>query len=263
MTKDECYKKYVLSSDIDQDYHNNVFDQESYRLITSTINLDCFEKRRNRLYWLSSTIFHIAVYKCLLNKWKADNSIDELVFLIYQPFLTLTIELCKLMNASRVYYSFLALICRQLVEQICLVKELKEQNIPFSDCLIAAAESHNKQINAQRLNIANNTSNAGLLKVFKQKTSYGDLVKKHYNKRIYTLISGDVHTISSLEKMLPKFNSHMPNKYDELYLKTVEAILHDCLDFIYEIDETTKKLDLQKIKEEIKENTPKWFKPEI
>ena len=34
-------------------------------------------------------------------------------------------------------------------------------------------------------------------------------------------------------------------------------------DFIYEIDETTKKLDLQKIKEEIKENTPKWFKPEI
>ena len=62
------------------------------------------------------------------------------------------------------------MLCRQIIEQICFIKEVKNENINLQLIVESALESYNKQLGAKSLNIQElNDNNKGLLKVFKDK----------------------------------------------------------------------------------------------
>ena len=72
------------------------------------------------------------------------------------------------------------MLSRQIIEQICFLKEVEHENIDVNLIVEAALESYNKQIGSKSLNIEElNNNNKGLLKVFKDKKSYGKLANKY------------------------------------------------------------------------------------
>ena len=240
----DCYNNYINEEKITSDYYEESFGKQPYYWLTSLINLSLYDKYRNKLYWLNATIFQICRKRCaqsFLGKF-IKNQIDADVLLIYQPLLTISSSMCKVLYEERAYCSFISLLSRQLIEQKCIIREMKMKNIEFNECILAAIESYNKQIRAQKLDISSNYSNVGLLKVFEEKVKFGDLVKKYDCDFSYQFFSGDVHAISSIERLLPKYKNDNVSKYEELYLELVLITFNDALQLLLEIDASNKRL---------------------
>lgn len=246
METKECYKKYINEEDISVDYHEETLIRQPYYWLTSLINIDIYQKYRNKLYWLSATIFQICRKHCAKSFLDnhLNNKINPEIVLIYQPLLTISSCMCKIIFEKRIYCSFVSLLSRQLIEQKCIIREMKNKNIEFDKCILAAIESYNKQIRAEKLDITSNYSNVGLLKVFEGKITFGDLVKKYKCDFSYQFFSGDVHSISSIEKLVPKYRNDEIEKYDELFLELVLLTFNDALQLLLEIDSSNQKLIL-------------------
>lgn len=57
-------------------------------------------------------------------------------------------------------------------------------------------------------------------------STYGKLAKKYNYYFMYNLYSGDIHNISSLDKLSPKFFRNS-QKYNELYLLCLLSLIKD------------------------------------
>ena len=73
-----------------------------------------------------------------------------------------------------------------------------------------------------------NTSNQGLLKVLKNNTSYGKLANKYNYGYMYNFFSGDIHTLSQINKLIP-FLSKNDEEFFDIYLNCVRSLLYEFL----------------------------------
>jgi hypothetical protein len=137
-----------------------------------------------------------------------------------------------LISDEFLYSSLTSLLCRQLIEQICIVNEINEQNIELEIIVEACIEAQNRHVGAKSLNItALNNNNKGILRVFGSKIEIGELAKKNKYSILYNFYSGDIHAPAPIDKLLPKM-SNQNSVYDELYLKCILSLLYDCLKLI-------------------------------
>lgn len=138
------------------------------------------------------------------------------------------------------------MLCRQIIEQICFIKEVKNENINLQLIVESALESYNKQLGAKSLNIQElNDNNKGLLKVFKDKKSYGKLAKKYKYGYMYNFFSGDIHLLSQIDKLIP-FNTNHSTQYYDIYFNCILTLLKDYFLLINDYN-TEVKVDVTKL----------------
>ena len=131
-------------------------------------------------------------------------------------------------------------------EQAPQQKEVKNENINLQLIVESALESYNKQLGAKSLNIQElNDNNKGLLKVFKDKKSYGQLAKKYKYGYMYNFFSGDIHLLSQIDKLIP-FNTNHSKQYYDIYLNCILTLLKDYFLLINDYN-TEVKVDVTKL----------------
>ena len=110
-------------------------------------------------------------------------------------------------------------------------------------------ESQNKHVGCKHAGTPNmNLNNEGILKVFSTGRTYGNLARKYNYGFLYNFYSGDIHHITSIDKIIPRGN-HPNNKYNESYLKTYIGLLKDALLFVNSYCKKLTDDDLKKIAE--------------
>jgi len=225
----------VGSKNIDNKYHNEIFGDSMFECIYTKVNLERYNGIRNRIYWFSLLIYRI----CMVNYLKYINKdidienqsikIRRNYLIVFHLALNITSELCKQFNSDFLYPSYISMLCRQIIEQICLIKEVKTENIDEKTIVEAAIESYNNQLGSQGFNMEHlNNRNKGLLKVFKDKKSYGKLAKKYKYYFLYNFFSGDIHMLSQIDKMIP-FQTKNDSKYYSIYFECILSLLNDYL----------------------------------
>ena len=126
----------------------------------------------------------------------------------------------------------LSTIARQMIEQICVIKEIEHSNINDAIIVEAMIESHNKHVGANKLDIDGlNSDNKGILKIFNYKTNYGSLAKKYGYSFIYNFFSGDIHHISTIEKSIPNVISKN-DIYNKNYLLVYISLINDAITIV-------------------------------
>lgn len=141
------------------------------------------------------------------------------------------------------------MLCRQIIEQICFIKEVECENIDLKLIVESALESYNKQLGSKSLNIQElNNNNKGLLKVFKDKKSYGKLAKKYKYGYMYNFFSGDIHLLSQIDKLI-SLNTNHSKKYYDIYLNCILSLLKDYLLLVnnYNTEVKIDMVDLEQI----------------
>ena len=122
----------------------------------------------------------------------------------------------------------------------------KNENINLQLIVESALESYNKQLGAKSLNIQElNDNNKGLLKVFKDKKSYGKLAQKYKYGYMYNFFSGDIHLLSQIDKLIP-FNTNHSKQYYDIYLNCILTLLKDYFLLINDYN-TEVKVDVTKL----------------
>lgn len=141
------------------------------------------------------------------------------------------------------------MLCRQIIEQICFVREVECENIDTKLIVAAALEAYNKQLGSKSLSIQElNNSNKGLLKVFKDKKSYEKLANKYRYGYMYNFFSGDIHLLSQIDKLIP-FENNNSKYYYKIYFNCILTLLRDYLLLIneYNIEIKLNILEMEKI----------------
>ena len=243
-------ENFLNALDIDNDYHNKIFECEEFEKIYTKINLNQLRKIKRQIYWLSLLIYRICTVNYVenindnVNVEKQNIKLERDSFIIFHPIGNVSSELCKQFKNNFIYPSLISSLCRQIIEQICLIQEIENSNIDERKIIEASIESYNKQIGAKTLNIEYlNSNNKGLLKIFNNKTTYGKLANKWDYGFMYNFFSGDIHTISQIDKLIPFSKSYT---FYEIYLKCVLALLKECL---IEVNKYNKysEIDLDKL----------------
>ena len=247
--------KLIKSEEIDKDYHKRIFDNTDFEKMYTKVDLNKYLKLKNRIYWISLLIYRISMVNYLksVNKdidlIKQTISIKKNNLIIFHLSMNISSEMCKQFNNNFIYPSYISMLCRQIIEQICLAREIESENIDENLIVESAIESYNKQLGAKSLNIKElNNTNKGLLKVFKGKKSYGKLANKYKYGYMYNFFSGDIHLLSQIDKLIP-FNNNNSIEYYEIYLNCVLSLLKDYLILInkYNTEIKLEMLDLEKI----------------
>lgn len=224
-------ENFINASNIDNDYHKKIFEDGVFESVYTKINLNKFEKIRNQIYWISLLIYRISFLNYIENININEESMEmkKENLLIFHPFSNITSEICKQLKNDFIYPSLISTLCRQMIEQICLIKEIENEKINERTIIEAALESYNKQLGSKSLNITDlNISNQGLLKVLKNNTSYGKLANKYNYGYMYNFFSGDIHTLSQINKLTP-FLSKNDEEFFDIYLNCVNALLYEAL----------------------------------
>ena len=145
--------------DIENDYHNKIFEDNTFEQIYTKINIENYNKVRNRIYWLSLLIYRMSLVNYLKNI-NADidfnkNSIkiEKENLIIFHPATNIASEICKLLKNNFLYPSLISTLARQIIEQICFISEVEKEKIEEKILVEASIESYNKQIGANSLNI--------------------------------------------------------------------------------------------------------------
>lgn len=245
------FENFINSSKIEEEYHEKIFNDNLFEKFFSKINLKDFEKLKNEIYWLSLLIFRCSTTNYLdninkdINTEKSTMTLNINNLIIFHPFGNIASEICKHFYNNYVYISSISTLCRQLIEQICLIKEIEKEKIEDFKIIEASIDSYNMHLGANSITSNNlNIQNVGLLKVFDKKTSYGSLAQKYKYGFMYNFFSGDIHTQSQIEKLLPMYYS---KKYYETYLKCVLSLLKDCLLILKKYDKNKLVIDLSKL----------------
>ena len=245
----------IKSGEIDKKYHSSIFDNTDFEKMYTKVDLNKYLKLKNRIYWISLLIYRISMVNYLksVNKdidlIKQTISIKKNNLIIFHLSMNISSEMCKQFNNNFIYPSYISMLCRQIIEQICLAREIESENIDENLIVESAIESYNKQLGAKSLNIKElNNNNKGLLKVFKGKKSYGKLANKYKYGYMYNFFSGDIHLLSQIDKLIP-FNTNNSIEYYEIYLNCVLSLLKDYLILInkYNTEIKLEMLDLEKI----------------
>lgn len=233
---------------IDLELHNKTIKNETFNKLTQKIRKSEHEKLINQAYWLSFALYKISITSYIEHLNKDNNFLDNNSILIFYPFSTMASEICNILKSDYIYTSLLSVLARQIIEQICLVKEIENEKIDNIEVIKALIECHNIHVGASSLNIDGlNTENDGLLKVFKTKRKYGKLAKKYDYNFLYKFYSGDIHHISTIDKIIPQYFSKS-DSYKTSYLKTYIGLLRNTLLFVNSFcnklsDDYLQKLD--------------------
>ena len=245
--------RFVNKSCIDKEYHAKVFEFQEFNALSSKINLKLYDDIRNQIYWLSTTVYRISLVsylKSVKSNHKHDKNflVEKNNLIVFHPFSSISSELCKLLINDFLYSTLSSTLCRQIIEQICLIKEIEAEGIEDKAIIEASIESHNKHVGAKSLNIDGlNENNRGILKVFNSKRKFGNLAKKYNYEFMYEFFSGDIHSQSTIEKLLPNGLAKKKTIYNELYLKCVLSLIKDCLNIVDKY--VNERYDLSKLDE--------------
>ena len=242
----------LKSLDIDKDYHDKIFDNMILENLYTKVDLNKYATIKNRIYWMSLLIYRISMTNYLksINKnidfENKSINIEKNNLIVFHLSLNITSEICKQFSNGEIYPSYISMLCRQIIEQICFIKEVKNENINLQLIVESALESYNKQLGAKSLNIQElNDNNKGLLKVFKDKKSYGKLAKKYKYGYMYNFFSGDIHLLSQIDKLIP-FNTNHSKQYYDICLNCILTLLKDYFLLINDYN-TEVKVDVKKL----------------
>lgn len=233
---------------IDQITYNKTIDNSSFNMLTQKIISKNHEELINQIYWLCLILYRISFTSYIDNL--SEDSVSHLStnnILVYYPFSIFSSEMCKIVNSKYIYTSLLSTLARQIIEQICVTKEIEAEKISNGKIVEAMMEAHNKHIGAKQLNIDwINFNNEGILKVFKTNRKYGSLAKKYNYHFLYNFYSGDIHHISTINKITPQ--SIWPeNEYNEKYLKALLGLIKDAILFVNNYCNRLSKTDIEQL----------------
>ena len=240
--------KFLNSEKIDNMMHNRTINNKNFNMLTQKIISKDYEKIINQIYWLSLVLYRISFTSYNDNLSKDSVSyLSRNNILIYYPFSIFSSEICRIVKSEYIYTSLLSTIARQIIEQICSTKEIEAENVSNGKILEAMMESHNKHIGVNSLNIEwINFNNEGILKVFKTGRKYGNLAKKYNYHFLYNFYSGDIHHISTLNKITPQL-IWKENEYNEKYLKVLLGLIKDAISFVNNYCKLLTKEDINKL----------------
>ena len=240
------------SKNIDNNYHERIFGDNIFESVYTKVNLKQYSSIKNRIYWFSLLIYRISMINYLnyinedVDTKNQTIKIKKNNLIVFHLAMNITSEFCKQFNSNIVYPSYISMLCRQIIEQICLIREVKTENVDEQTIVEAAIESYNKQLGADSLNIEHlNNRNKGSLKGFQDKKSYGKLAKKYKYNYLYNFFSGDIHMLSQINKLIP-FQTRNDSKYYNIYFDVILSLLNDYLLIINEYN-TEIKIDFSQI----------------
>lgn len=241
------------SANINEEYHDKIFGGSDFEKLYTEINIRKFEDLRNKIYWLSLLIFRISFINYLenINKdidiAKSNLKLRKNNIIIFHPLINITSEICKYLKNDYIYPSIISMLCRQIIEQICIIKEIEKEKIDDIKIIEACIESYNLQLRANSLEIDElNNENKGLLKVLSYKTTYGKLANKYNYGYMYNFFSGDIHALSQIDKLTPFQKDDY--EYYNIYFKCVFSLLKDLIIVLKKYDKVTN-IDINKLKE--------------
>lgn len=242
----------ISGNEIDAEYHDKIFNNDLFEKMYTKINLDDFKDIKNKIYWLSLLIYRISMVNYLdsinedVDFEKGSITLKKDNIIVFHPAMNISSEFCKMLKSGYIYPSYPSLLCRQIIEQICFISEIKNENIDEKSIIEASIESYNKQLGAKSLNSDGlNNNNKGLLKVFQNNITYGKLAKKYNYSYMYKFFSGDIHSISQISKLIP-FASKGDDDYYDIYFQCILSLLRDFLIIISEYN-IKVKLNLEEI----------------
>ena len=239
---------FFNSSKIDKKFYNNSINNNLFNSLTQKIDTKKYRKLINQLFWLNMVLYRIS-FMSYFDTIFSDNQdiLKRNNILVYFPFLTFSSEICRLVNDKYIYTSLLSTLARQMIEQICVVKEINYEKISDKLIIESMIESHNKHVGAKSLNIKElNVNNEGILKVFKTNRKYGSLARKYNYYFVYNFFSGDIHHISTIDKIIPQCVS--PSKeYNERYLKILIGLTKESILFVNSFCNKLSKKDIDSL----------------
>ena len=226
-------ENFSKCAEIDQVAYKKTIDNSNFNMLTQKIVTDNYKTLIRQLYWLNLSLYRISFMAYTGNLTKNNISyISRNNILVYYPFAAFSSEICKIINNDYIYTSLLSTIARQMIEQMCVTRELESEKISDGRIIEAMMESHNMHIGGEHLNTDwLNFNNEGILKVFKTGRKYGKLAKKYNYSFLYNFYSGDIHHISTINKIFPQ-SIHSSNSYNEKYLETLLSLVKDALLFV-------------------------------
>lgn len=240
---------FIKSEKIDKEYHKKIFDNMVFEKLYTKVDLREYDNLRNQIYWISLLIYRISMINYIksinndIDIKKQSINIQKNNLIIFHMSMNISSEICKQFSDNIIYPSYCSMLCRQIIEQICFVREVECENIDTKLIVEAALEAYNKQLGSKSLSIQElNNSNKGLLKVFKDKKSYGKLANKYRYGYMYNFFSGDIHLLSQIDKLIP-FKNNNSKDYYEIYFNCILTLLRDYLLLINEYN-TEIKLDI-------------------
>lgn len=236
---------FLQNKKINNQLYDKVLSDNSFDLFTQKISAEKHSELFNRIYWLSMTLYRISFLPYFESvSSNSDNSLSKENIIVFYPFSIFSNELCRILKSDVVYSSLLSTIARQMIEQICVVKEINCEKISTKKIVEAMIESHNVHVGSKVLKIDGlNMNNEGLLKVFSTGRKYGGLAKKYNYYFLYNLYSGDIHHISTIDKIIPKVISNS-DTYNKIYLLTLMSLIKDTILFVNTYSKKLTKEDL-------------------
>lgn len=207
------------------------------------------KKRINQIYHVSRALYNYTYANYMVNKHNNTHGkkvrIGREDLIIYYPIHEIASEIVLLCKKDYIYTTFLSTLARQLIEQIILIKECYSLDINIGLLTKAAIASHNKHVGSKEIEFDDlNMNNHGLFKVFKQDIRIGKLARKHKLKWVYDFFSGDIHTPSSIDKLIDNNDNH----YHELYLFLIFSVIMTVMDEILKLNpDYDEKMILDKV----------------
>lgn len=236
---------FLRNEKINNQLYDKVLNDNKFDLFTQKIAVEHYSELINKIYWLSMTLYRISFLPYFESiSSNSDNCLSKENIIIFYPFSIFANELCRILKNDFVYSSLLSTIARQMIEQICVVKEINCEKIPTKKIVEAMIQSHNMHVGSKPLEIDGlNMNNEGLLKVFSTGRKYGSLAKKYDYYFLYNLYSGDIHHISTIDKIVPKAISNS-DTYNKIYLLTLMSLVKDAILFVNTYSKKLTKEDI-------------------
>ena len=121
----------LKSLDIDKDYHDKIFGNMIFENLYTKVDLNKYAAIKNKIYWMSLLIYRISMTNYLksINKnidfENKSINIEKNNLIVFHLSLNITSEICKQFSNGEIYPSYISMLCRQIIEQICFIKEVK------------------------------------------------------------------------------------------------------------------------------------------
>ena len=123
----------LKSLDIDKDYHDKIFGNMIFENLYTKVDLNKYAAIKNKIYWMSLLIYRISMTNYLksINKnidfENKSINIEKNNLIVFHLSLNITSEICKQFSNGEIYPSYISMLCRQIIEQICFIKEVKNK----------------------------------------------------------------------------------------------------------------------------------------
>ncbi len=123
----------LKSLDIDKDYHDKIFGNMIFENLYTKVDLNKYAAIKNKIYWMSLLIYRISMTNYLksINKnidfENKSINIEKNNLIVFHLSLNITSEICKQFSNGKIYPSYILMLCRQIIEQICFIKEVKNK----------------------------------------------------------------------------------------------------------------------------------------